>query len=161
MKKIVYKNINLTNPVHLLAVGLGSGLIPKSPGTMGSIASIIIWYLFNALTPIYYWLVIAVAFIVGCWICHKTAEDMGVDDPGSIVWDEFIGMWITLFFIPEHSWQWILVAFLAFRCFDIFKPWPIRWFDRQVKGGIGIMLDDVIAAVFAVVIVVILKLFID
>jgi phosphatidylglycerophosphatase A len=160
MKKNIYKNIRVTNPVHLLAVGLGSGLIPKSPGTMGSIASIAVWYLFNALTPVYYWTVIIVAFFFGCWICQKTADAMGLDDPGSIVWDEFVGMWITLFFIPNHAWQWILVAFLAFRFFDILKPWPIRWFDSKVSGGFGIMIDDVIAAIFAGIILVVLRVFI-
>jgi phosphatidylglycerophosphatase A len=160
MKKNIYKNIRVTNPVHLLAVGLGSGLIPKSPGTMGSLASIAVWYLFNALTPVYYWMVIIVAFFFGCWICQKTADAMGLDDPGSIVWDEFVGMWITLFFIPDHSWQWILAAFLAFRFFDILKPWPIRWFDSKVSGGFGIMIDDVIAAIFAGIIVVVLRVFI-
>ncbi|QIQ20696.1 phosphatidylglycerophosphatase A family protein [Zophobihabitans entericus] len=143
------EKIRLTNPTHLLAVGLGSGLSPVSPGTMGSLVAIPIWLLFYHVAPVYYWIIIAVATIYGCWICDKTAKDMGTHDHGGIVWDEFVGMWITLFFIPQFSVFWIVIAFAAFRLFDIVKPWPIRWFDRHVHGGIGIMVDDIVAAVFS------------
>lgn len=90
-------------------------------------------------------------FFIGCLICQRTSDDMKVHDHGSIVWDEFIGMWITLMAIPTVSWEWILTGFFIFRIFDMWKPWPIRWFDRRVSGGFGIMIDDVIAAIFAYV----------
>lgn len=147
------QKLSLANPIHLLAVGLGSGLSPIIPGTMGSLMAIPIWFLFHQLSPIFYWIFIAVAFAFGCFLCQKTADDTETHDSGHIVWDEFVGMWITLFFIPQITWQWIAIAFVAFRIFDMAKPWPIRWFDRQVSGGFGIMIDDVIAAIFSSLVV--------
>jgi len=95
---------------------------------------------------------LVISTVVGIYICHRAAKDMGVHDHGSVVWDEFVGMWITLMAIPNNSWQWGLAGFLVFRIFDIWKPQPIRWFDQHVHGGLGIMLDDIIAAIFAVII---------
>lgn len=136
------------NPIHLLAFGFGSGAAPKAPGTFGTAAAIIP-YLFLAELPLLpYLLVILVSFVAGIYICGKTSEDMGVHDHGGIVWDEFVGLWITLIAVPNH-WGWILAGFVLFRIFDIIKPWPIGWADKQVSGGLGIMLDDVIAGVFA------------
>ncbi|OCG27868.1 phosphatidylglycerophosphatase A [Gilliamella sp. wkB108] len=147
------KNLKLTNPIHLLAVGLGSGMSPIIPGTMGSLMAIPIWLLFNGLQPVLYWVLIIVAFVFGCFLCQKTSDDTHTHDSGHIVWDEFVGMWITLFFIPHISVYWIAIAFIAFRIFDMAKPWPIRWFDKKVPGGFGIMIDDVIAAIFSSVVV--------
>lgn len=154
MEKNDFKTrLTLSNPVHFLAVGLGSGLSPIMPGTMGSLAAIPIWLLlFHLPTPIY-WIMILLSFIVGCYLCQKTSDDTKTHDSGHIVWDEFVGMWITLFFIPYFSWLWILIAFVIFRLFDMLKPWPIRWFDRQISGGFGIMLDDVIAAIFSSIVI--------
>lgn len=146
--------LNLSNPWHLLATGFGSGLSPIIPGTMGSLAAIPFWLLMYWLLPVWLcWLIILLGFAVGIVICQRTSDDMQVHDHGSIVWDEFIGMWMTLMAIPLVNWQWILIAFVLFRFFDMLKPWPIGWFDRQVGGGFGIMLDDIIAAIFAFVIV--------
>ncbi|PAV01304.1 phosphatidylglycerophosphatase A [Arsenophonus sp. ENCA] len=146
--------LNLSNPWHLLATGFGSGLSPIIPGTMGSLAAIPFWLLMYWLLPVWlYWFIILFGFVVGIVICQRTSDDMQVHDHGSIVWDEFIGMWMTLMVIPLVSWQWVLIAFVLFRFFDMLKPWPIGWFDRQVGGGLGIMLDDIIAAIFAMVIV--------
>lgn len=141
--------IKLTNPIHFLAVGLGSGLAPKAPGTFGSIAAIPIWLLFWQLPDLYYAILLIIATIAGIYICDKTAKDMGEHDHGSIVFDEFVGMWITLWLIPSFDWLWILIAFLLFRLFDIWKPWPIGWFDKKVDGGVGIMVDDIWAGIFA------------
>lgn len=141
--------LRLTNPCHLLAVGLGSGLSPIVPGTMGSLMAIPLWLIFKDLPLTPYLLLLVLSFVLGVYLCDKTSKDMGVHDHGSIVWDEFVGMWMTLLVIPVHSWQWVLIAFIAFRIFDMWKPWPIRWFDRYVHGGFGIMIDDVIAALFA------------
>ncbi|MCO6546453.1 MAG: phosphatidylglycerophosphatase A [Gilliamella sp.] len=143
------KFLKLTNPIHFLAVGLGSGLSPIMPGTMGSLMAIPLWLLFYGLQPALYWVFILVTFIFGCFICQKTSDDTHTHDSGHIVWDEFVGMWITLFFIPQLSVMWIAIAFVAFRIFDMAKPWPIRWFDKRIPGGFGIMVDDVIAAIFS------------
>jgi Phosphatidylglycerophosphatase A and related proteins len=143
------KYLKLTNPIHFLAVGLGSGLSPIMPGTMGSLMAIPLWLLFYGLTPMLYWVFILVTFIFGCFLCQKTSDDTHTHDSGHIVWDEFVGMWITLFFIPQISILWVTIAFVAFRIFDMAKPWPIRWFDKRVPGGFGIMVDDVIAAIFS------------
>lgn len=146
--------LKLSNPWHLLATGFGSGLSPIIPGTMGSLAAIPFWLLMYWLLPVWLcWFIILFGFVVGIVICQRTSDDMQVHDHGSIVWDEFIGMWMTLMVIPLVSWQWVLIVFVLFRFFDMLKPWPIGWFDRQVGGGLGIMLDDIIAAIFAMVIV--------
>ena len=130
--------LRMSNPWHLLATGFGSGLSPVVPGTMGSLAAIPFWWLMTFLPQ-----------DLGVYLCHRTAKDMGVHDHGSIVWDEFIGMWITLMAIPVNSWQWVLGGFVLFRILDMWKPWPIRWFDRNVHGGMGIMVDDIIAGVIS------------
>ena len=154
------KYVQLTNPIHLLAVGLGSGMSPIMPGTMGSAMAIPLWLLFNGLQPYLYWVLIVVAFIFGCFLCQKTSDDTHTHDSGHIVWDEFVGMWITLFFIPQISVLWVAIAFVAFRVFDMAKPWPIRWFDKRVPGGFGIMVDDVIAAIFSSITVYVIALLI-
>ena len=138
----------LRNPVHFLAFGLGSGLAPKAPGTFGTLAAIPIYMLLNQLPLAGYALALILAFALGIWICEKTARDLGVHDHGGIVWDEFVGFWITMFVAPPQ-WWWIVAGFLLFRFFDIAKPFPISWLDRHVKGGLGIMLDDAVAGTFA------------
>ncbi|KLN96471.1 phosphatidylglycerophosphatase A [Moellerella wisconsensis] len=145
--------LKMRNPWHLLATGFGSGLSPIVPGTMGSLAAIPFWLLMARMPIWSCWVIIVAGFFIGCLICQRTSDDMKVHDHGSIVWDEFIGMWITLMAIPTVSWEWILTGFFIFRIFDMWKPWPIRWFDRRVSGGFGIMIDDVIAAIFAYVMV--------
>ncbi|MCW7549643.1 MULTISPECIES: phosphatidylglycerophosphatase A [Photorhabdus] len=147
------RRLRMSNPWHLLATGFGSGLSPVVPGTMGSAAAIPFWLLLIQLPEWICWLVIIIGFFCGIVICQRTSDDMKVHDHGSIVWDEFIGMWITLMAIPVVNWQWVLTGFIVFRILDMWKPWPIRWFDRYVHGGLGIMLDDIIAGVFSFVIV--------
>lgn len=133
------------------ALGFGSGLSPRAPGTMGSLAAIPLALLLIPLSPLAYGLVLLAAFGFGIYCCGETSRRMAVQDPGAIVWDEIVAMWLVLAFVPA-SWAWWLGAFLLFRLFDISKPWPIRWLDRSVKGGFGIMLDDILAAVYAVII---------
>lgn len=152
------QRVRLTNPIHFLAVGLGSGMSPIMPGTMGSLMAIPIWLLFYGLTPVLYWILLLVSFAFGCFLCQKASDDTMTHDSGHIVWDEFVGMWITLFFIPQVSFMWISIAFIVFRLFDMVKPWPIRWFDQKVAGGFGIMIDDVIAAIFSSLVVYLLSL---
>ena len=138
----------LTSPVHLLAFGFGSGLAPKAPGTFGTLAAIP-FYLLLAMLPLWaYGLLVVIAAIAGVWICGESSRRLGVHDHGGIVWDEFVGLWITLLAAPP-GWLWLVLGFGLFRLFDIWKPWPIRIADRQVSGGFGIMLDDILAGVFA------------
>jgi len=139
---------NWRNPIHLLAFGLGSGAAPKAPGTFGTLAAIPLYWLLQPLAPINYLLVTVVLFFVGIWLCDKTSRDLGVHDHGGIVWDEWVGFLITMWLAPT-GWGWLLLGFLLFRVFDILKPWPIGWLDKKVAGGLGIMLDDVLAGIFA------------
>lgn len=140
---------NFKDPIHWLAFGLGSGLSPKAPGTFGTLAALpIYWFLLKDLPPFAFLLVLLVSFVAGVYFCGKTAKDLNVHDHGGIVWDEFVGMWLTLFLAPAGL-GWMVLGFVLFRVFDIIKPWPIKWFDQHVHGGFGIMVDDVIAGVFA------------
>lgn len=141
----------VTNPNHFFAFGFGSGLAPKAPGTFGTLAAIPVYLLIQDLSwPIYVsWLV--VTFALGVYWCDRSSKQLGVHDHGGIVWDEFVGYWITMFLAPK-SWLWVLIGFLLFRFFDIIKPWPINWLDRKVIGGFGIMIDDVLAGVYAFVV---------
>lgn len=138
------KGLRLSHPAHFLAVGLGSGLAPKAPGTFGTIAAIPLYLLLTYLPLWQYLAVIAVSALVGIWLCHKTSQDMGVHDHKAIVWDEFVGFWITMIAAPA-GWLWIVIGFVLFRLFDVLKPWPISWLDKHLHGGLGIMLDDVLA----------------
>lgn len=148
------KRISLTNPVHLLAVGFGSGLLYPAPGTWGSALGTILGVALLALFGTKTFLILtALCFVLGCYLCQKTADDMGVHDHGSIVWDEFVGVFIVLAAVPTLSWQWVLTAFVLFRIFDILKPYPIRYFDKKLESGFGIMIDDVLAAIYAVIVV--------
>lgn len=150
---------NLKNPIHLLAFGLGSGLAPKAPGTFGTLAALPIWWFCLAhLNTELYALVLLISFVIGVAICQITSHDMGVHDHGGIVFDEWVGVWITLLWLPQGNglWPdlaWLTAGFIAFRFFDIIKPWPIRWLDQKVAGGFGIMIDDVLAGVFALAII--------
>mgnify|MGYP000530742071 FL=1 len=136
------------NPIHFLAFGLGSGASPKAPGTVGTLAAVPLWYLL-AQTPLtIYLLLVLGAFVIGIGLCGRTSRDLGVHDHGGIVWDEFVGYWITMIAVPV-DWIWALAGFILFRLFDILKPWPIGPVDKRVHGGLGIMLDDVLAGVMA------------
>ncbi|WP_252178448.1 phosphatidylglycerophosphatase A [Endozoicomonas sp. 4G] len=138
------------NPVHFFAFGLGSGLSPVAPGTVGTLAAIPFYLMFQHLPLWNYLLVLAVSIVLGIWLCDKTSKDLGVHDHRGIVWDEFVGYWITMLAAPS-GWEWIVVGFILFRIFDILKPWPIGWLDKQVHGGLGIMIDDIVAGIFALV----------
>ena len=138
----------LRNPNHLLAFGFGSGLAPKAPGTAGTIAAIPIFLALSLLPENIYLGVCLLTFVVGIPICGASAKALGVKDHSGIVWDEFVGFWVTMAFAPA-GWAWIAGGFVLFRLFDIAKPWPISWVDRNVGGGFGIMLDDLLAGVLA------------
>lgn len=138
----------LKNPVHLLAFGFGAGLSPRAPGTVGTVLAVLIYLALPPLPPLYYAGLLVLSFGLGVWLCGKTAEDLGVHDHGGIVWDEFVGYWITMFMAPTGL-SWVLLGFVLFRLLDIFKPWPIKWADKELSGGLGIMLDDVLAGIMA------------
>jgi phosphatidylglycerophosphatase A len=141
-------NFRLKNPIHFLALGFGSGLAPKAPGTFGTLAAIPIYLLMAPLSVNYYLLLVILMTLSGVYICGKAAKDSGVHDHGAIVWDEIVGFLITMFMVPL-SWQSVLVGFILFRLFDIFKPWPISFVDKKLHGGSGIMFDDVLAGLAA------------
>ncbi|WP_133012351.1 phosphatidylglycerophosphatase A [Marinomonas flavescens] len=140
------------NPIHFLAFGLGSGAAPKAPGTFGTLAAVIPFYfILQHLTNQQYLLMLIITSIVGIYLCHKTAKDLGVHDHSGIVWDEFVGYWITMWLAPA-GWFYIVLGFVLFRLFDILKPWPISWLDKNVGGGFGIMVDDILAGVMSFVV---------
>ena len=133
------------NPIHFLASGFGSGLLPKIPGTWGTLVAIPIYLLLSPLSLPLYALILLIMFLVGIWLCDVTAKAWGLYDHPAIVWDEIVGYLLTMYAAP-HGWVWIIMGFVLFRLFDIWKPWPISWMDRRITGGLGIMLDDVAAA---------------
>jgi phosphatidylglycerophosphatase A len=140
-----------TTPAGFFAFGFGSGLAPLAPGTVGTLAAVPIALALKALPPPAFWAILVLSFFAGIYFCEVTARRLGRHDPGSIVWDEMVAYWLTVAFVPLH-WTWLLAAFLLFRLFDIVKPWPIRWVERRLGGGLGIMADDVIAAVYALLV---------
>ncbi|MCK3654714.1 phosphatidylglycerophosphatase [Pasteurellaceae bacterium Macca] len=145
--------IQLSNPIHFLAVGFGSGLIRPAPGTWGTVAGFLVaiplWLLTTS--PLFFLLLTLVSFIVGCFICGKTSHDLGVHDDGRIVWDEIVAVFLMFGALPEYNALYYLLAFATFRFFDILKPFPIRYFDAKVENGFGIMLDDVLAGLYALI----------
>ena len=138
----------LRQPVHLLAFGFGAGLSPKAPGTFGTLVAVPIVLATMWVGPLTHLLFACVASIVGVYICGESARRLGVHDHPGIVWDEISGFAVTMLAAPAH-WYWVLCGFVLFRFFDIVKPWPIREVDHSLGGGLGIMLDDIIAGVFA------------
>lgn len=141
----------LSNPVHFLALGFGSGLSPYAPGTMGTLVAIPLYLMISQLSLMVYLLVVVVGFVVGVYLCGQTSKALGVHDHSGIVWDEIIGYWITMIAIPEVNWQWIIAGFVLFRIFDIAKPWPVKSADQNMRGGFGIMFDDVLAGIYALI----------
>jgi phosphatidylglycerophosphatase A len=139
----------MASPAGWIACGFGSGLTPKAQGTFGSLAALLPWLLLRGLSAPAWLGVIVVAFAVGVWACNVAGRIIGVDDHRSLVWDEFVGLWITLLPALVAPWWAVITGFALFRLFDVWKPWPIAWFDRRVKGGFGVMLDDMIAGIFA------------
>lgn len=147
---IALAKLSLKNPIHFLALGFGTGLAPKAPGTFGTLAALPLYFLMMNLSLPVFVAITLVVTIAGIWICDRAANDMQVHDHGAIVWDEVAGMLITLIAAPVGLLP-LAVGFILFRFFDILKPWPIMLLDRHVKGGFGIMIDDVLAGIFAAI----------
>ena len=151
----------LAAPAGWLACGFGSGLVPLAQGTAGSLLALLPWLALRHLSMPLYVLALLVAFALGVWACGVAGRAIGASDHRALVWDEFVGQWIALMpllvpgFVPSGTAALavgMLVAFALFRLFDVWKPWPIRWLDRRVKGGLGVMVDDVLAGVFAAIV---------
>lgn len=136
------------HPMQFLAFGFGSGLAPRGPGTAGTLVAVPLYWLVADWSLAWYSAFVLVAALLGIWICGAASRQLKVHDHPGIVWDEFVGYWITLWAIPV-DWVWMLAGFIVFRVFDIVKPWPISYLDRNVKGGFGIMIDDILAGVMA------------
>lgn len=130
------------------AFGFGSGLAAKAPGTVGTLAAVPLAIVLKLLPAAWFWPLLLVSFFLGIYLCGVTSQRLGQHDPGGIVWDEMVAYWLTVAFLPLH-WAWLAAAFVLFRVFDIFKPWPIRQVEKRFGGGLGIMLDDVVAALYA------------
>jgi phosphatidylglycerophosphatase A len=141
----------LRHPAGWLASGFGAGLSPLAPGTAGSLVALLPWLVLRELPLGLHLAVLALVFGAGVWASTWVVRTLQIADPGIVVIDEFVGQWIALLpllFVP-HAALWILPGFILFRIFDVWKPWPVSWADRCVKGGLGVMLDDVLAGVYA------------
>jgi len=147
----------LSHPAHLLSFGFGSGLARKAPGTFGTLAAFpLYWGLSLRLTDLGILLFLVLAFAIGVWVCGITGKALGVADYGGIVWDEIVAFLLVLFFTPP-GWEWSLLAFALFRLFDIVKPPPIRYFDSNWHGGLGVMFDDLLAAGYTLLCLAVVK----
>lgn len=147
----------LRHPAHLLAFGFGIGLVPVAPGTFGTLLALpLFWALSPRLGAVEFLVLIGAMFLIGIWACEIAGRAMGQPDHGGMVWDEVVAFLLVLFFTPALPY-WQAAAFLLFRLFDILKPPPIRYYDRTVKGGFGVMFDDLIAAFYTLLALAIAK----
>ena len=147
----------LSDPVHWVSLGFGSGLSRVMPGTMGTLFGWLSFYVLSMrwpeiFTPVAWGAIIVAGFVAGIWFCDKTGRALGVPDHGAIVWDEIVSIWLVMLFVMPASFRAQLVAFLIFRAFDMIKPPPIRQFERRFKNGFGVMGDDLIAAFFTLLV---------
>ena len=142
----------LATPAGWIACGFGSGLAPVAQGSCGSLAAILPWLLLRELSLAANLAVIVLGFLLGVWACERASRALGVDDHRALVWDEFVGLWIALLPALLAPWWAVFAGFALFRLFDVWKPWPVRVFDRRLHGGLGVMVDDVVAGMFAAVV---------
>lgn len=147
-----------TQPWHAFTFGLGSGLIPYAPGTFGTLIAIPFYLILQFALFNYYWLIVLVLTLLGFALCHTAGRQLGEHDHPAIVWDEIVGYLWAMVFIPL-SWVWLVIGFVLFRGFDALKPWPVSWVDRSMKHGIGVMLDDILAALYTWLILQALRFF--
>ena len=155
------RRVVLAHPAGWIASGFGAGFSPFASGTVGSAVALVPWLLLRGLSPWWWLVVIVAAFAIGVWASQVIVERLRIEDPGVIVWDEFVGQWIALW--PLLLWPralvWVGVGFVLFRIFDVWKPWPVSWADGHVKGGFGAMLDDVLAGIYAALVLALLLRF--
>ncbi len=140
------------NPLHFIAFGFGSGAMPIAPGTFGTLIAIPFYLIMRPLPPIYYLIMLIVIIVASTWLCDKVSRDIDVHDHQGMCLDEIVGFLVTMYGAPIGT-KWIILGFLLFRLFDIFKPWPIRFIDKQIHGGVGIIFDDVLAGVYSLIII--------
>jgi phosphatidylglycerophosphatase A len=151
MEKSELRRKVLRDPVNLLAFGFGTGLSPMAPGTAGSLLGLALAWVTVEL-PVAVRILVTIALIgSGVWICGESARRIAVHDHPGIVWDEIAGIYLALLVAPPSIWSWAL-GFGLFRLFDVWKPWPIRDLDHRLQGGLGIMLDDLVAALYTALI---------
>jgi phosphatidylglycerophosphatase A len=154
------------HPAHFIALGFGTGLAPLAPGTAGTLLAFPLFILldsllpplplFGVVVPLYFFGVIALFFGIGVWACARTGRDLGIADHSAMNWDEVVAMLLILLFTPS-GWAWWAFAFFAFRFFDVVKPPPIRHINRTMKGGLGVMLDDTVAACYTLILIALVK----
>jgi phosphatidylglycerophosphatase A len=145
------RRVALRTPAGFFAFGFGAGLVRFAPGTMGTLMAVPFALLLAQLPLPAYGAALVAAFAAGLWFCGSASRALGREDPGGIVWDEMVGFWLTVALLPP-AWGWWLAAFVLFRFFDIVKPWPVRLAERRFAGGLGIMLDDIVAALYAMLV---------
>lgn len=151
----------LRHPAHVIALGAGAGLAPVAPGTAGTLLAFpIYWLLASSFAAPVLLALIGGGFLIGMWACGATGRALGVADHGAMVWDEVVAFALVLVFTPD-GWLWQAGAFLLFRLFDILKPPPIRYFDRRLKSGFGVMFDDLLAAFYTLLVLALIKLLTD
>jgi phosphatidylglycerophosphatase A len=141
-----------TNPLHFIAFGFGTGTIPFAPGTFGTLIAVPFYLLMQPLSLLWYSILMLGIIAGSVWICSKVTKEIGVEDHQGMCLDEIVGFIVTMFHAPS-GWGWILLGFVLFRLFDIWKPWPIRWVDAKLEGGFGIIFDDVLAGVYSCLII--------
>lgn len=146
---IISPKLVFSHPAHFCAFGFGAGLSPYAPGTVGTLIGFPLFFLLRGIDPLIYFSVVAVLYVAGIWFCDVAGKAIGVDDHGGIVWDEIVAFMLVLPFAPQTVLGYVL-AFALFRLFDIWKPFPIRYADKHIHGGFGVMFDDLLAAIYAV-----------
>lgn len=146
----------LSDPTHFVALGFGSGLFPKGPGTAGTLLGWILFpFVYAPLSDTLFGALLIACFLFGIIACERTGRALGVADHGAVVWDEIVAIWLVLWLTPT-TLAWQATAFVVFRFFDIVKPPPIGWVDERTRGGFGVMLDDLLAAGYTLVVLAIL-----
>jgi len=147
----------LTHPAHFIALGFGVGVLPRAPGTLGTLLALPLWWLFGAgQGPLVLGVALAALFAIGVWACAVTGRHLGAADHGAMVWDELVAFLLVLSIVP-NAWPWQLAAFVLFRAFDIAKPAPIRQLEARFKGGFGVMFDDLLAAGYTLLVLAVVK----
>jgi phosphatidylglycerophosphatase A len=148
----------LSHPTHFVALGFGVGLVPAAPGTFGTLLALpLFWLLHPRLDAVDFLILLGTLYFLGVWACDRTGRDMGVEDHGSMVWDEVVAFLLVLFFTPPHI-VWQAFAFVLFRLFDVLKPGPVRYVEKLFRGGFGVMVDDLAAAFFSLICLALLRL---
>lgn len=149
-----------THPAHFIALGFGAGLAPLAPGTAGTLLAFPLWWLIGPYyPPLELFAILAFLFAVGVWACDLTGRHLGVADHGAMCWDEVVAFLLVLAIAPQ-DWRWQVAAFVVFRAFDVVKPPPIRQLERRMKGGFGVMFDDLLAAGYTLLVLALARRFV-